>query len=383
MTRAHSFSSLKGERPSLKARKRRVTLLKEPAFLYTGKVKLKWTAFPLILVIALLPQSLWAVGEQMGTFEFSEFSLSPRARVQEPSTGGFELRESWIGFEWKRDESLSGEISFGTADLVEPAIWYPALTGQVQMVQATVKAKTPYFDVRAGLLPIPIGYEGAFPEWEWSLPETRVRHQRWFTRRDYGVELKAETKPWMTSLTVYNGESGSNLDQKMWVAGLWRYLNPQGYGLLMTAQVGRTDEKSTTGSLASTTDFGFQFDPNDSAKFRHGSLAVYRKWKRHLVLLEGGRGEILQGDEKNPYAWGHLDICANLGGDLNLLMRYEHSQANTKEESTVMKSTGLGISVSSADRLSMVTLWANKNTESPERQNDEALLIFRLNSNFL
>jgi hypothetical protein len=335
----------------------------------------------LFLLICIFHVSAFADGEQMGTFRFSDFSLSPRLRTQEPSSGGFELKESWIGFEWKRDESLSGEISFGTADLIEPAIWYPTQTGQLQLALAAVQAKTPYMDIRAGLLPIPVGYEGTFPEWEWSLPETYVRSKRWFTRRDYGVELKTETKPWLATVTVYNGESGANLDQKMWVAGQWRYLNSEGIGILATAQVGRTDVQSTTSSTASSE--GFNFDPTDTAKIRHGTLAFFRKWKRHLVLLEGGRGEILQKDEKNPFAWGHLDICANLGGDLNLLFRYEHAQPNTKEASTVVKSTGLGISVSSADHLSMVTLWANKITQDPETPDDQALLIFRLNSNFL
>lgn len=317
----------------------------------------------------------------MGSFRFSEFSLSPRGRLQEPSNGGFELKESWIGFEWVRDESLSGEISVGTGDLVAPAIWFENKAETLQLVRAAIRAKTPYGDFRAGLLSIPNGYEGAFPEWEWSLPETRVRAHRWFARRDYGVEFRTETKPFLSSVILHNGESGENLDQKMWVTGQWRYLNPQGVGVLATAHVGQTNPFSTGNSTAASENF--DFDPSESAKFRHGSLALYRKWLRHLILLESGRGEILQKDEKHPFAWGHFDVCANLGGDLNLLMRYEHTQSNTKDSSSVVKSAGLGFSVSSSDRLSMVTLWANKHWESPERQNDEALLIFRLNSNYL
>lgn len=358
------------------------SLLKRLAFRYTKQVNQRPKLIPFLLA-TLMGFQAFADGEQMGTFRFSEFSLSPRGKLQEPSSGGFELKESWIGFEWKRDESLSGEISFGTSDLIAPAIWYPTNTKQLQLVHAAIKAESEYFDVRAGLLPIPVGFEGSVPEWEWSLPETRVRSRRWFTRRDYGVEVKAETKPFLASLTVHNGESGENLDQKMWVAGLWRYLNSQGFGILMTGQVGRTDPQASTGSVAAGADDGFLFDPSDTAKFRHGTFAVYRKWKRHLVLAELGRGEILQQDQKNPFAWGHFDVCGNLGGDLNVLFRYEHSQSNTKDAATVVRSTGLGVSISSSDRLSMVTLWANKHHESPDKANDEALLIFRLNSNFL
>ena len=335
------------------------------------------------LLLTMISQLALAEGEQMGTFRFSEFSLSPRLRIEEPSQGGFELHQSWIGFEWKRDERLSGEMSFGTADLVAPAIWYPTKEGDLALVQAALKARTPYMDIRAGLLPIPNGYEGSVPEWELSLPETRVRRHRWFTKRDIGVELRAETKPWLTSVTVYNGESGANLDQKVWATALWRYLNPEGMGALATATVGRTDARSTTLSTAGSADEGFVFNPGEASKSRQGTLALYRRWGRHLVLAEIGKGEILQLDDKHGFNWGHFDMCANLGGDLNLLFRFEQSQSDLSDRETIVRSTGLGFSVSSSDRLSSVTLWGNKNAESPERLDDELLLMFRLNSNFL
>ena len=319
----------------------------------------------------------------MGSFRFSEFSLSPRARVEEPSQGGFELHQSWIGFEWKRDESLSGEMSFGTADLVRPAIWYPTKEGDLALVHAALRAKTQYLDIRAGLLPVPNGYEGSVPEWELLLPETRVRRHRWFAKRDVGVEFKAETKPWLTSLTVHNGESGANLDQKTWATGLWRYFNTEGYGALATASVGRTDARSTTLSTAASADEGFNFDPMVAAKIRQGSFALYRRWGRHLLLSEIGKGEILQNEDKHAFNWGHFDVCANLGGDLNLLLRYEQSQSDIGNTETIVRSTGFGFSVSSSDRLSSVTIWGNKNNQSPEKQDDEFLLIFRLNSNYL
>lgn len=315
----------------------------------------------------------------MGTFRFSEFSLSPRAHLEEPSHGGFEIKESWIGFQWERDESLNGELSFGSSDLVAPAIWYLPGTDPLSLVQAAVKGRTPYFDIRAGLLSIPNGYEGSFPEWEWQLPTTRVRSHRWFIRRDYGLEVKSEVKPFLTSLTFHNGESGTNLDDRMWTTFLWRFLASDGYGILATAEVGQTDPRSALTSAAAIAKEGFQLDPNESAKLRHGSLAFFKKWRRSLILLEGGRGEILQKDEKRPFDWGHLDVCANLGGDLNLLFRYEHSQSDLKTTETMMKSTGLGFSVSSTDRLSSVILWANKT----EGHGHEGLLIFHLSSNYL
>lgn len=343
----------------------------------------RFQLFSVIFALSLFGAKVKADVERMGTFRFSEFSMSPQIRNEEPSRGGFELRESWLGFEWQRDESLSGSISFGSSDLTSPAIWYEAKKGQLDLVEASVTAKTPYFDIRAGLLPIANGYEGAFPEWEWQLPMTRVRDHRWLTRRDYGIELRAESKPFLTSVTVHNGESGSNIDQKMWETFLWRYQNSEGFGALATAEVGRTNTQSTANSATELSKEGFAFDVNEPSKYRHGSLAFYRKWKRHLVLLEVARGEILQNDDKFPFAWGHFDVCANLGGDLNLLFRYEQSQSNLRLTSTMVKTLGFGFSLTSVDRLSSVTLWGNKNFEDPEVHNDQAFLIFRLNSNIL
>jgi hypothetical protein len=333
--------------------------------------------------LLFLPQVLMAAGESRGIFRFSEFSLSPRAVTEEPRSGGFDLKESWIGFEWKRDEYISGELSIGSSDLIAPSIWHQNRTDQISLVAANVLAKTDYFDIRAGLINVPNGYEGAFPEWERQLPETRARARRWFTKRDYGMELKSEVKPFLTSLTVYNGESGANLDQKLWATGLWRYLGSDGYGFLSSATVGRTDARSSSGSVAGTADEGFLFDPNVEAKIRYASLALFRKWKRHLVLLEAGKGDILQNDQKQPFNWQHADVSANLGGDLNLLFRIEHDQTNDRSNLSLTRSYGFGFSLTSEDRLSSVMLWGQKNQEDNEIPNDQLLLQFRLNSNSL
>lgn len=323
-----------------------------------------------------------AEGEKAGKFDFSEFTLSPRAYTQEPGQNGFELKESWISFRWQRDESLDAEIGVGTGDLIAPAVWFNPKAETIELTKAFVRARTPYLDIRAGILEIPFGYEGAFPEWEWQLPISMARQNRWFIRRDYGIEFRAEHQPYLTTLTIHNGESGPNTDGKMWVTGQWRFLTSDGIGALLSGQVGQTKASSTTDSTAQS-DQGFVFDPTQDAKIRQFSLALFRRWHRHLILAEYGRGDILQNSNTNSFAWGHVDGSWNVSGDLSLLGRFEQTQSNTRESDTIKKSYGAGVSVTSSDRLSLVTLWLNKNEESPSVNNDEALLLFRLNSNFL
>ncbi len=325
----------------------------------------------------------WSDDEALASFRFSDFSLSPRASLQEPSQGGFELKDSWLEFQWRQDQSLNsltGQFGFGTADLINPAIWYPKINSQVRLTTAFLQAKTSLMDFKAGLIPISNGYEGSVREAQLLLPETETRKHRWFTRRDIGVEMKTERAPYKAQISIHNGESADNLDQKLWVTGLWSYLNSSGTGILATAEVGGTDARSavspTETSLAVKE--GFDFDPTLTSKIRQGSLAIYRNWLRHFVLIEWGRGEILQLDQKHPFDWGHVDFSWNCGGDLNLHFRYEQTQANLNSPATLVRSLGGGLSLTSKDLLSAVTLWANHHEENPSKPNDEALLIFRL-----
>lgn len=320
-------------------------------------------------------------GERMGVFRFSDFSMSPRISVAEPSSGGITLKESWIGFEWVKDENLRAELSFGTADLRAPAIWFSSDDQELEIIEAYVEGRSDYLDIRAGFLDIPHGYEGSVPEWEWMIPATRARRMGWFIRRDYGLEIKAQRGRFTTSFTVHNGESASNDDQKMWYTGLWRVQGDQGWGVLWTASFGLTTPVSTAGSEAATE--GFIFDKTKAAKIRMGTMALFRKWDRNFALIEYGRGDAIQNEIKNPYEWGHVDMSYNLSEDIHILGRYEKNHSNLKLKSTIKNSYGLGFAFSSKDRLSMMSLYVIKNQELNQTTNDELLFTFRLNSNKL
>lgn len=324
----------------------------------------------------------------MGRFRFYDLFLSPRLRVQEPAEGGFELKQSWIGFEWARDEFVRGIVKVGSSDLIRPSIWYtPATLPDFTVVEAWLEGRSPYGDVRAGLLAIPEGFEGTFPEWNSVLPESRVHRRGWITQRDFGLQFRWETKPWSTSITVRNGESGANLDSRMWVTGQWLYKDSEGFGLLLSASNGHTGPASSSGSTAASKE-QFRFEPGYGSRIRHGILSLFREEGRNLFLLEAGRGDIIHddfsGDEKRPFGWGRGDICLNFGGDLSLLLRYEATQADLKDSQTINSSTGFGLVLASRDNLQSLTLYGSRNHEAAgEVKNDELWLIFRLHSNLL
>ncbi|MFN7455694.1 MAG: hypothetical protein ACK5RO_13680, partial [Pseudobdellovibrionaceae bacterium] len=249
----------------------------------------------------------------------------------------------------------------------------------LQLVKAFLQARTEYINFRAGLVPVPFGFEGSVPEWEWIFPLTLSREAHWFIRRDYCLEAEVLQKNYSARILAHNGESGESLDARSWVTGQWTLQN-DGYFVMLSGSVGGTKSLSTTGSVAAGR--GFQFDPDKNSKIRMGAFSVGREWQRNLFLVEAGKGEILQ-DEKKPFQWGQVDWAWNYGGDASFLARYEWNQSNAQSLQSKVDAYGLGFAVSSSDRLSQITFFGRKIHERPQIQNDELWLLLRLNSNVL
>ncbi len=333
--------------------------------------------------------------ENLGVLQFSQFYLSPQMSLQEPSRGGFELKNSWIAFRWskgleekeEREQERSflfADLAFGTADMVAPALWYAPKSQNLELTLAKINWKSSIMDFSFGLMQVPFSFEGQLNENEKLMPDTYVRSQSWFARSDYGLQMQTSYKEFLTRVMVHNGESGENLDQKTWATGLWRYQNESGFGVLLTAQVGQTDQRSSGSSLATVRSQvaaqNFVWDPGQSAKHRMGALAIYKQWNQQLILLESGRGDFIQSDEKYPFVWGHFDVVSRASEQLRFLFRYEQSQADLHMSESIIKTTGFGLSWVSAERLSSWTLWAQKHDENLHLQNDQILLQFRLSN---
>ncbi len=348
-----------------------------------------------ILLLFCLTSRAQEPAENLGVLQFSQFYLSPQISAQEPSRGGFELKKSWIAFHWSKgveDKNvveqersfLFADLAFGTADIVAPALWYAPKSQSLDLTLAKVTMQTSIIDFSFGLMPVPFSYEGQLDENQKLIPETYVRSQAWFARSDYGLQMQTSYKEFMTRVMVHNGESGENLDQKTWATGLWRFQNDSGFGVLLTSQVGQTDQRSSGTSLAAVrtqvSAQNFAWDPGQAAKHRMGTLAIYKQWNQQLILLESGRGDFIQNDEKYPFAWGHFDVVSRASDQLRFLFRYEQSQSDIHMSESIIKTTGFGLSWVSAERLSSWTLWAQKHDENPRLQNDQILLQFRLSN---
>lgn len=300
--------------------------------------------------------------------------------MREPSEGGFELKDTWMSVQWKKDENIFGEFRLGTLDQYQPTVFTSGGQSGLGLLEAWLQLNTNFGRLRVGRIPISDGFEGSFGDSFWLMPVSEVKKRNWLFSRDEGLTYEAETKPWLTSITVHNGEAGANLDNKMWVTGRFQYFrNTDGNGVLVTATEGSINPASSLTASAQTGE-GFRFDSTKQAKVRWGTLAIFHLWQRDFWNMEFGRGDNLQDAEKYPFAWGRVDLSKNLGGDLNFLLRYEQTQSDLKAAASIVKISALGLLLSSSDQLSSVTLFLKHKEEAPSRDNDEALLLFRINS---
>ncbi len=327
------------------------------------------------------------VSETLGTFRFSEFSLKPLLHVQEETGSAFSLQTTYLGFEWKRDENLRGQLLLGSSDMIQPAVWFsPTTTPAFGIIEAYLEGKSLFGDFRAGLVNLQMGYEGAVPEWAWVLPQTHFHQLGWMIHRDFGFQFHFATYPFTTVMTVSNGESTmTNPDNQFWYSALWEVKNSSGLGILATGQVGQTTSLSTGGSTPSlaASKYNFVFNPALNAKIRVGSVSVFKDDGKSLYLLEAGSGDIVQNSFSNSFAFAHLDLAFHLGGDLQLLMRYEQDQPNMSDYTSVIKSSSLGLMATSKDRLQSFTLFGTVNQLYSQFPDNEVQLIFRLNSRYL
>jgi hypothetical protein len=323
--------------------------------------------------------SVLAQGQPLGEFSFSEFSLTVEQLSEEPGKNEFKLRDSFVKIQWSFDPRVSASLSLGTADLLMPVVWYPSPEKEVNVVEAHAKIKSESFDLEVGLFKIVSGFESYFSQKHALFPISKVKEKRWLIERDLGLKTIVEFEDFRTSLAVHNGEGVQSEDSKSWVTGNWSYVPREGFGFIFTAQVGGLSPSATSGSQAQS-EQQFLFDADSAAKIRLVNLSVFQKWQNSYWVLEGGHGEILQNDSKYAFTWGRWDGVWSLGQQTSLLFRYEQLQSDLKQSETIKKYASLGWTWAQPSQLASVTLMATKAYETPEIQNDQWVILFRVGS---
>lgn len=329
-----------------------------------------------------------------------EAAFSPALRLEQPKKGSFLVENSWISQKYVLESELNLTASLGSIDLSQTAIWFSKKDADWGLKELFIELRGEWGDWRFGMIPIQQSFEGSVSENTLLFPMTRPRRQRWFVRRDFGIEYSTHFDEFTGRWALHNGESSADRDSQMWFSGLWRYQNSEGSGAQLVAFVGRTGSHETSRTTSGAETLGFQFDPSADMKIRHGAMAFYKKWPRGFLLAEFGRGEFFQKDEKQSFVWGHLDLALPLGtgerikldgakesssqslltirSPYSFLARYEHTQPDARDSDSVTRSLGLGVVYWPREKMDgsspayqdKWTFWVQKNAQKDAQNSD-------------
>jgi len=312
----------------------------------------------------ILCAPLWALANQehLGELKLSDFLLES---VYSSETSfyerGFSLGRSYLGATWNLNSLVSGKISFGSKKILVVPARYGAESRQLGIVEGFAQVDTPLGRVRAGLQPIPFGYEGGMSESEYVFYPTLLYQNRLLLRRDYGVSYFISYNDFNTYFTVHNGEAGEDQDERYWVTGRWSWSGPAKSEVGVSGTTGRSLD-SLTGveqHIRAGNAFagfhiyglGFAAEGTMSSSFIRGSL--YRQLYNWHVDLEHPLSDVVGLQARYDFLEPAHDVANDQVRELsigfNIHSKYNNSRlyflASTQWHEGVAQNHNLGMVV--------------------------------------
>ncbi len=312
--------------------------------------------------------------ELIGTLGLSELLLQPKFYAIEGGEQKFDLERSYFFFSWKLNNQLAVHFGVGQYALINPNERMSsnlALTGlydELRFFEAYAEWDSGYGTIRAGLIPLFLGWEGVHKESEWKFPRTLFYENHDYGLRDMGASYFVDSHGFYVQFAVHNGENGKDVDGKLWHSARWGWKNDSGVDVSLAASNGRY-MKSKLDPLNTFTYL------NSYASFEFYDL---------LILAEGFYGK--QEESATPAIdtkfWDyHVDLSHPIAETVSALIRYEKYEPDSNVEGDQTTRWIAGFSLSNELRTSTVYLWAIKNSEeSAETNNNEIQIVWKIRS---
>lgn len=329
--------------------------------------------FPFVLLaFGSFALSAFAV-EPLGVVRVEDITLRPQGYFKEGKEGEFELGESSAALSWRLDHQLSSHFRFGAASLRGKPLFYDQNKNQndLDLLEAYGEYEGLLGRIRLGLIPLELGQEGVLKDSELIFPRSQIYSRGIFGLRDFGLNYFITYNRFFTGITVHNGESGPNVDNKTWYTARWGYdfrkLRLEAFG-----QTGSTTPDSTTGSTLNVA----RFDPTKASKWRMGGF--YADWvpSSFRMSMEVITGDVQQEKESHRFASGHMDL-GQMGKRFGLFFRYNPFDPDLKKDNDALHNLSLAMVMVNPSQTSKVILMGTKSFEEGRQiPNDEVRLIW-------
>ncbi len=311
--------------------------------------------------------------EPLGIIRVEDITLRPQGYLREGKEGEFELGESSAALSWKLDEQLSSYFRFGAETLRgRPQIYDSTQSrSDLDLLEAYGQYEGILGRIRLGLIPIEVSREGVLKDHELIFPRSQIFSRGVLALRDFGLNYFITHNRFFTSLTVHNGESDSNVDNRTWYSARWGYdfrkLRLEAFG-----QTGSTTPLSTTNSTLQVA----RFNPMEESRWRMGGF--YADWtpSNFRMSLEGFVGDVTQEKETHRFITGHFDF-GQMGKKYGVFFRYNPFDPDTKKANDTQHSLSLALLMLNPSQTSKVILIGTKVLdEGRDVPNDEIRLIW-------
>lgn len=312
--------------------------------------------------------------EIVGKLSLSDVLLQPRYYAIEGGQQKFELDRSYFFFSWEISRELSAHFGVGQFELVNINERLPtnvAVSGEydeLRFFEAYAEWDSGYGKIRAGLIPLFLGWEATRRESEWYFPRTLFYENHEFGLRDMGVSYHVDSEGFYTEFALHNGENGKDVDGHTWHTARLGWTNKRGLDFAVSASNGKY-EKS-------------KLDPKETFSYFNSYFSF--EFYNLLVLAEGfyGKQETDSATDTETKFWDyHLDVSHPLGSRLNGLLRYEVYEPDNTIADDIQTRWILGVGLFNELRTSNLYIWGIVNREEGSKiHNNEIQVLWKVRS---
>lgn len=323
--------------------------------------------------VSLISSPAIVKAEQIGEISLSDFLVEPSFYFTEKGTvsgtteSGFSLGHTYFSAKWNLQKKILGRIMLGQYSLLNRPSWSPVTESGLGFVEAYAEYKSQLGTIRAGLLPVAFGLDGATQETRLWFPRHFLYTQGLMQLRDMGFSYQIAHNDFYTQATLHNGEGGADQDRRLFYTGRIGWDGPAGMTAGLSGSVGYYKTSTT-----------------QDTKTRIGNVFFGMNLYAVGLGLEATMGELKSQISKKQFLNWYVSARHNLGKRWGFLMKYEFFDPSQLVKEDSRKQGLLGVFAENETGTSRVTLAFLKNwEEKSQNANDEYRLTWRITSDYI
>ena len=331
------------------------------------------------------------------TIQIKQVLIEPFFAVSNGDEPEFGLQNALVSAAWDVNTETRAVLTLGKSNLIgAPSRFGSAADDEFGIAEGFVewheewRGKSSH--LRFGLLPLEFGLESGGQEGRRDLSPSLLYQTRVIGLRDFGLQYSSGYRQYYAHATIHNGESGQDLDEKLWITARFGWSRIGGsqntansvWDIGFGASTGSTSAVSTfqVGNPSVDT----LFDPTLGACWR--LMVWYMKTPGFFGLLheklrtevEIYLGQVVQGSFENELLGGRWDIGYRWSDRISLGMRFDSIDPDRKRAGDEVRQLVAALSFGDKEGAQSLIVEGSVNLTENATPPDRLLFLWRFNS---